>query len=94
MCKLKDDCGFWIDNQPDIAEKFILYYTTWFKSNRVSNRNLSNLHFVSCISHSDNLNLIKIPDMAEVKQALFSIDSTKTLGPDEFGAGFLSTIGI
>ena len=32
--------------------------------------------------------------MAEVKQALFSIDSTKTPGPDGFGVGFLSTIGI
>jgi len=72
--------AFWIDNQPNITKKFILDYTARFKSNQVSNRNLSDLHLVSCISHSDNLNWIKIPDMTEVKQVLFSIDSTKTPG--------------
>jgi len=36
---------------------------------------------------SDNLELVKLPDMDEVKQALFAIDSNKTPGPDGFGAG-------
>jgi len=44
------------------------------------------------ISDSDNLNLIKIPDMMEVKSVLFSIESSKTPGPD-LGLGFLSNIG-
>ena len=94
VCKLKDDCGLWIDNQRDNVEKFVSDYTTRFKANQVSNRNLLDLHLVSCISHSDNFNLIKISDMADVKQALFSVDSTKTPGPDGFSAGFFSTIGI
>ena len=75
-----------ITNEISLKVRFRLYYR--FKSNQVSNRILSDLHLVFCISHSDNLNLIKILDMIEVKQALFSTDSTKTSGPDGCGAGF------
>ena len=34
-----------------------------------------------------------MPTFDETKQALFSIDSNKTPGPDGFGAGFLKHIG-
>ena len=34
------------------------------------------------------MELVKLPEMDEVKQALFAIDSNKTPGPDDFGAGF------
>ena len=88
MCKLKDDYGVWLDNQQDIIEKFILDYTTRFEANQVGIRNLLDLQLVSRISHKDNMKLIKIPDMEEVTQALFSIDLTKTLRPDGFGASF------
>jgi len=40
------------------------------------------------ITEAENRHLISIPDMSEVKAALFSIDSSKTLGPDGFGPGF------
>jgi len=40
------------------------------------------------ISERDNLNVISIPDMLEIKSALFSIESTKIPGPNGFGAGF------
>ena len=36
----------------------------------------------------DNANLILLPNLDEVKQATFSIDLNKTLGPDGFGVGF------
>ena len=35
----------------------------------------------------DNLELIKSPDIEEVKQAIFSMQSNKTHGLDEFGTG-------
>jgi len=60
----------------------------WFKSNQPSNSNFLDLQIASGISHSDNLNLIKIPSMTEVKQSVFSIDSTKTPDLDGFGVGF------
>jgi len=40
------------------------------------------------INENDNTQLIRIPDIYEVKNALFSIDSAKTLFPNGFGAGF------
>ena len=39
----------------------------------------------------DNQTLIKLPTLEEVCIALFSMNSNKTLGPDEFGAGFFKT---
>ena len=35
------------------------------------------------------MELVKLPNQEEVRQALFAIDSNKTPGPDGFGAGFL-----
>ena len=40
------------------------------------------------ISDLDNNELIKLPNLEEVKTALFSIDSNKIPGSDDFGAGF------
>ena len=40
------------------------------------------------IIDENNSNLTKPPTLEEVKDALFSIDSIKTPGPDGFGAGF------
>jgi len=34
------------------------------------------------------MELVKLPEIDEVKQALFAIDSNKTPGPDGFGADF------
>jgi len=46
------------------------------------------------ITGTDNMELVKLPDLDEVKQALFAIDPNKTPRSDGFGAGFfLSTIG-
>ena len=53
--------------QQDIAEKFIADYNTRFKSNQVDNRNLSNLQVPNLITHIDNMELMKLPDMEEVK---------------------------
>ena len=87
-CKLKDGCGVSLDDQRDIVEKFMTDYNNRFKSNQANNRNLPDLQLPNLISNSDNMELIKLPDMEEVKLALFSIDSNKTLDPDGFGVGF------
>ena len=36
----------------------------------------------------DSLELIELSNIEQVKQAIFSIKSNKTPGPDGFGAGF------
>jgi len=61
--KLKGDCGIWLDSQRDLAEKFVSDFSGQFKSNHVSNRPLSELSLNPCITHSDNIKLIRIPNV-------------------------------
>jgi len=61
-----------------IAEKFISDYKQRFKSTHHNARVLPNLGLLKLISDLDNNELIKLPNLEEVKTALFSIDSNKT----------------
>ena len=88
ICKLKDDCGLWIDNPRTITEKFVHDYTNRFLSNGHGSTVMPDPQSCTRISDSDNSSLIKILDMMEVKSALLSIDSSKTPGADGFGVGF------
>ena len=88
ICKLKDDCGLWIDNPQAVADKFVHDYKTIFLSVGHIDGQLPDPQLPNRISDSDNLSLIWIPDISEIKSALFSVDSSKTPGPDEFGVGF------
>jgi len=88
VCKLKDDCGMWIDNPQTIAAKFVHDYTNRFLSKGHGESVMPNPMLETEISDVDNLSLIIIPDMQEVKSALFSVDSSKTPGPNGFGARF------
>ena len=87
VIKLKDECGVWIDDKKVIANKFILDYSKRFKFTHNANRTIPNLGLAKLISDTENSELIRLPDMEEIKQALFSIESNKTSGPDGFGAG-------
>ena len=87
VIKLKHEYGVWIDDQKAIVDKFILDYSKKFKSTHNTNRTLPNLGLAKLISDTENSELIRLPDMEEIKQALFSIESNKTSGPDGFGAG-------
>jgi len=66
VCKIKDDCGAWIDNQQAIVEKFIQDYTNRFHSGGQSNLNSLEPQWCNRVSDEDNLHLVKIPDMIEV----------------------------
>jgi len=88
ICKLKDACGIWLDNPQAIADKFVQDYSTRFLSGSNINRYSTERMLDTSITEAENRQLIRIPDMCEVKEALFSIDSSKTPGPDGFGSGF------
>ena len=94
ICKLKDDYGIWIDNPQTIAAKFVQDYTNKFQSGNNGATVIPDLMLDPAVSDVENLNLISISDMSEVKSALFSIDSSKTLGPHRFGLAFSSNIGM
>ena len=86
--KLKDDCGIWINDQKLIVDKFIADYTQRFTLGKSTRRIIPDLGIPKLISDIDNNNLIKLPNLEEVRIAVFSVDSNKTPGPDGFGASF------
>ena len=71
-----------------MAEKFSTTYALRYKSEFAGKRSLPSLGLAKVITDRDNTQLLKIPDAQEIKDALFSIDSIKTPGPDGFGADF------
>ena len=88
VMKIKDECGIWIDNRKMIAKKFITDYTNRFKSAHNTSRLLPKLWLPKLLSELDNQELIKLPNLEEVRTALFNIDSNKTPEPDGFDVGF------
>jgi len=88
VLKLKDECGEWLDTQQEITEKLVADYTVCFSTSYGSNRRLQDTNLESQVTTSKNMSLLQVPNREEVKQALFSIDSTKTPGPDGYGVGF------
>ena len=86
--RIKSDCGIWLTTPQEIALKFTQDYSIRFQAPPRVDPLLPDPGLCSLINHSDNVRLIKIPDMEEVKRALFAIDSSKTPGSDGFGAGF------
>ena len=88
VLKLQDDSGVWLDTQQLIADKLVTDFTARFRSSGGSFARLIDIPLETRITDCDNNSLLRIPNREEVKQALFSIDSTKTPGPDGFGAGF------
>jgi len=59
-----------------------------FKSSHDGQCTLAHLSLPSLILDLENSELIRLPNLEEVKNALFSIESTKTPGPNGFGVGF------
>ena len=51
-------------------------------------RTLPSLGWPRLISDIDNSDLIHLPNLKEVKQAIYSIDFNRTSGPNGFGVGF------
>ena len=54
-------------------------------------RVIPHLGLPKVISAQENQDLIKPPTLMEFRNALFSIDSNRTPGPDVFGADFFKT---
>ena len=92
IIKLRDDCGLWIDDHKEIADKFTADFCKRFKSSHNNQCTLGHLGLPRLISDLENRELIRLPTLEEIKTALFSIDSTKTAGPDGFGVGFFQEL--
>ena len=90
VIKLRDDSGtgIWIDEHKAIAEKFTSDYTKRFKSAHSSQRTLPNIGIAKLILDHENSKLIRLPNLEEVKEVVFSIVSNKTPRSDGLGLGF------
>ena len=88
VLKLKDECGVWLDTQQAIVDKLVADYTARFSTNFGENRRLHDTQLEAKVTTSENITLLQVPTREEIKQALFSIDSIKTPGPDGYDAGF------
>ena len=44
----------WIENAPDIVDKFVADYTKRFKSNHIATRNLTDVELRQIVMDSDN----------------------------------------
>ena len=89
--KIKDKCGIWVDDHQMIADKFFLDYHQQFKSSYPLRRTLPDPDLPTLVTVSYNDTLIRLPNLEEVRLALFGINSFKTLGLDGFGVGFFKT---
>ena len=74
--------------QQAIADKLVADFSRRFNTNFGASTRLHDLQIQAKVTPRDNVALLRVPTREEIKQALFSIDSTKTLGPDGYGAGF------
>lgn len=88
IIKLKDDTGVWIDDPSVIRNKFVLDYIECFKSIHRMPRTFPDLGIPTLVSQQENEHLTQLPIAAEIKKAVFDINSNKTPGPDGFNAGF------
>ena len=86
--KLRDECGVRIDEPKATADKFTDEFHKWFKSNFNSQSCIADLGLNHLVTEPENNDLVRLPNLEEVTDALFSIESNKTPGPDVFGAGF------
>jgi hypothetical protein len=85
---LKSDSGVWLSDRPAIGGQFVTHFSNLFStSNPTIDEDLLNLFFAT-ISDDDNVILCSIPSEIEVVQALASLGSTKSPGPDGFTALF------
>ena len=73
MVKLHDECAVWIDEQKAVADKLIYDFTKRFQSSYHSQRYIADLGLPPIISDHENNELIRLPNLEEVKNALFSI---------------------
>ena len=92
MMKLRDDYGIWLDGHEMIAEQFVKDYMSRFNSSHITNKTLLDLRLSKLVSSHENNKLTKRSNLAKVKEAIFSIDSHKTLGPNRFGVELLRLV--
>lgn len=74
--------------EEQIVNTFRLFYDTLYTAGSTSSCGVVQEAITPKITSDMNLKLVAIPDIVEVKAAVFTINSDKAPGPDGFSAGF------
>lgn len=77
-----------------IVDAFITFYSDLFSSSDPCFPDVLCELIPTLIIEHDNSALCVIPEIVEVRDALFSMNSHKSLGPDSFNPFFLSITGL
>lgn len=88
---IENEAGQAFYEESQIVNSFALFYQQLFTSGNTDAGAVVTEAISPEVTSEMNQRLITIPDLAEVKAAVFSINSDKALGPDGFSAGFYQT---
>lgn len=91
---IKNNFGHWISEKKLIADAFITFYSDLFSSSDPCFPTVLCELIPNLIIKHDNSALCVIPEIVEVRDTLFSMNSHKSLGPDSFNLFFLSITGL
>lgn len=86
--RIKDQSGQWIEDEDQIAKEAVTSYENLFTENN-HDRDIRSLDCIqSVISEQENDHLIRMPDIVELKDIVFSLNPNSTPGLDGVTAGF------
>lgn len=91
---IKNNFGHWISEKKLIADAFITFYSYLFSSSDPCFPAVLCELIPTLIIEHDNSALCVIPEIVEVRDALFSMNSRKSLGSNSFNPFFLSITGL
>lgn len=88
---IEDDSGVPAFEDEQIASTILAYFSCIFTSSNPPAADVVSRAITPCISDAMNETLISIPQMQEIKEALFAIHPDKAPGPDGFSASFFQS---
>lgn len=86
--KIQDQNGIWLDKEEDIIQEAIRFHTDQFAEVHIpSNFDILN-HIPQLVNEDQNKLIHEIPEIEEVKRAVFGLNADSTGGPDGFTEKF------
>lgn len=88
--RIKGATGDWMVDDDRIAAKAVEYFKTLFSA-ETSSGSWDTLNVLThMVSHTQNAELVKVPEMEEVREVVFGMDGESAVGPDGFTGMFFT----
>ena len=82
ITKLMDSLGNWVETEEGIEGLANSYFDSLFTASEPSNRDEAFRYITASLTQEMNATLMREPNEAEIKEAVFAINPEKALGPD------------